>query len=92
MGRRLPAGKQFPGKKSKFAVTKEGWIDLKDGPGDLQSEGQWADFVLQLDCISNGKHCNSGVFFRCRPGEYQQGYEAADSQSLHGRACQGIRH
>ena len=44
--------------------------------GDLQTEGQWADFVLQLQCVSNGDHCNSGVFFRCRPGEYQQGYEA----------------
>jgi hypothetical protein len=32
--------------------------------------------VLQLECISNGKHLNSGVFFRALPGEYQQGYEA----------------
>jgi hypothetical protein len=62
--------------KSQFTVTREGWINLKDGPGDLQTEGQYADFVLQLECISNGKHLNSGVFFRCRPGEYQQGYEA----------------
>jgi hypothetical protein len=62
--------------KSSFTVTKEGWLNLKNGPGDLQTEAEWADFVLQLDCISNGKHLNSGVFFRCRPGEYQQGYEA----------------
>src|SRR5262249_51362000 len=34
------------------------------------------DFVLQLECISNGKHLNSGIFFRCLPGQYQQGYEA----------------
>src|SRR5262249_51260370 len=32
--------------------------------------------VLQLDCISNGKHLNSGVFFRCQADKYQQGYEA----------------
>ena len=42
----------------------------------MQTEGQWADFVLQLQCKSNGNHCNSGVFFRCRPGEFEQGYEA----------------
>ena len=42
----------------------------------MQTEGQWADFVLQLQCKSNGDHCNSGVFFRCRPGEFEQGYEA----------------
>ena len=57
-------------------MTSEGWLNIKNGPGDLQTEGQWADFVLQLDCISNGPHLNSGVFFRCQPGKYQQGYEA----------------
>ena len=62
--------------KSKFTVTREGWLNVKDGPGDLQTEGQWADFVLQLECISNGKHLNSGLFFRCIPDLYQQGYEA----------------
>lgn len=62
--------------QSKFTVTKEGWLNIKDGPGDLQTVGEWGDFVLQFDCISNGKHLNSGVFFRCRPSEYQQGYEA----------------
>jgi len=61
---------------SKFSVTKEGWLNVKDGPGDLQTEGQWADFVVQLECISNGKHLNSGLFFRCIPDQYQQGYEA----------------
>jgi hypothetical protein len=61
---------------SKFTVTKEGWLNVKNGPGDLQTEGQWADFVLQFECISNGKHLNSGMFFRCIPDLYQQGYEA----------------
>jgi hypothetical protein len=75
-GKDLTGWKEFPGKKSKFTVTAEGWLSLKDGPGDLQTVGEWADFILQLDCRSNGDRLNSGVFFRCRPGEYQQGYEA----------------
>ena len=61
---------------STFAVNREGSLTIKNGPGDIQTAGQWADFVLQLDCKTNGKNLNSGVFFRCRPGEYQQGYEA----------------
>jgi hypothetical protein len=65
----------FPGKKSKFTV-EEGAITIKDGPGDLQTVGKYKDFILQLECKSNGKHLNSGVFFRCRDGEYQNGYEA----------------
>ena len=75
-GKDLTGWKEHPGRKSKFSVTKEGWLNVKDGNGDLQTEGQWADFVLQLECISNGKHLNSGIFFRCKPNEYQQGYEA----------------
>src|SRR5262249_51506147 len=74
-GKDLTGWKEHAGKKSVFSV-KDGAINIKDGPGDLQTEGQWANFVLQLECISNGKHLNSGVFFRCRPSEYQQGYEA----------------
>jgi hypothetical protein len=61
--------------KSKFTVTPEGWLNIKNGPGDLQTEKQWADFVFQGECISNGKALNSGVFFRCIPGQYQLGYE-----------------
>lgn len=78
-GKDLSGWKVFQGdakrEKSKWSVTKEGWLNVKDGPGDLQTEKTFDDFVLQLECRSNGKHLNSGVFFRCVPGKYQQGYE-----------------
>jgi hypothetical protein len=79
-GKDLTGWKAFEGDKpkvqSKFSVSPEGWLTIKNGPGDLQTEGQWADFIFQGECRTNGKNLNSGVFFRCRPGEYQQGYEA----------------
>jgi hypothetical protein len=75
-GKDLTGWKEFPGRKSKFTVTPEGWLSIKNGNGDLQSTGQWADFVLQLECRTNGDNLNSGVFFRCQPDQYQQGYEA----------------
>jgi hypothetical protein len=75
-GKDLTGWKEHPGKKSKFTVSAEGLLNVQNGPGDLQAEKQWADFVLQLQCYSNGKHLNSGIFFRCLPGQYQQGYEA----------------
>jgi Domain of Unknown Function (DUF1080) len=62
--------------KSEFSVTPNGELHIKNGPGDIQTEDQWADFVLQLDVFSNGPHLNSGVFFRCLPGQFWQGYEA----------------
>jgi hypothetical protein len=74
-GKDLDGWKAFPGKKSEFTV-EDGAIHLKNGPGDLQTEGKYANFVLQLECKSNGKHLNSGVFFRCKANEYQNGYEA----------------
>jgi 3-keto-disaccharide hydrolase len=77
-GKTLEGWKSFPGEKykSKFSVTSEGWLNVKNGPGDLQTDQEWADFVLQLECISNGKALNSGIFFRCLPNQYQKGYEA----------------
>lgn len=75
-GKDLDGWKEIPGKKSKFTVTSAGEINVKDGNGDLQTIDQWDDFVLQLDIISNGDHLNSGVFFRCLPGEFWSGYEA----------------
>ncbi len=75
-GKDLTGWKEHPNKKSKFSVTSDGLLTIKDGPGDLQTEESWSDFLLQLECRTNGPRLNSGVFFRCRPGEYQNGYEA----------------
>jgi hypothetical protein len=74
-GKDLTGWHVFPGKKSEFTVA-DGTIVCKNGPGDLQTEGKYANFILQLECKSNGKHLNSGVFFRCKANEYQNGYEA----------------
>jgi hypothetical protein len=74
-GKDLSGWSIFEGKKSKFDV-KDGVLSIEDGPGDLQTEAKYKNFFLQLECKTNGKHLNSGVFFRCRPGEYQNGYEA----------------
>lgn len=75
-GRDLVGWKVFPNKASVFSVTPEGELNVKNGPGQLELEQQFADFVLQLEIFSNGKHLNSGIFFRNIPGQFQQGYES----------------
>jgi hypothetical protein len=75
-GKDLTGWKVIPDHKSVFSVTPKGWINVKDGNGELQSEAQWADFVLQMDIISNGTHLNSGIFFRELPGQFWSGYES----------------
>lgn len=75
-GKDLSGWKVFPGKKSVFTVTKDGELSVMNGPGDLQTEKTWADFCLQLDVMTHGEGLNSGVFFRCIPGQFTQGYES----------------
>jgi len=77
---KMKGWKPLPGYKSKFSVTPEGWLNIRDGGGDIQTEEQWRDFCCQLDIYSSstegGKPLNSGVFFRAEPGKFWQGYEA----------------
>jgi hypothetical protein len=79
-GKSLAGWKQYKGdpkrEQSKFEVTAAGELRITNGPGDLQTEKTFKNFALQIDCKTNGKLLNSGVFFRGLPGQYQQGYEA----------------
>ncbi len=75
-GQDLTGWKEYPGKASKFTVTPEGWLNVKNGNGQLEYEHPAADFVLQTEVISNGMMLNSGIFFRNIPGEFWQGYES----------------
>lgn len=75
-GKDLSDWKVHPGKKSRFSVTPEGWLHVEDGPGDIQTSIQAADFVARLTVRTNGPHLNSGLFFRAIPGEFTQAYEA----------------
>lgn len=75
-GKDLSGWTEIPGRKSVFSVTPEGWLNVKNGNGDLQSDAPFGDFIFQLDIISNGDHLNSGVFFRALKGQFWSGYEA----------------
>ena len=75
-GRDLTGWKVHPDKKSVFTVTPDGDLNVKNGNGQIETEGQWADFVLQVEIFSNGKYLNSGIFFRTVPGGFWQGYES----------------
>ncbi len=50
-------------------------LTLTGGPGYVESDQQFSNFVLQAKCkISVGG--NSGIFYRCVPGENTLGYES----------------
>jgi hypothetical protein len=75
-GKDLSGWKIHPENKSQWTVTPEGWLRVRNGKGQLETEGRWADFTLQLDAFVNGAGLNSGVFFRSIPGEVWNGYES----------------
>lgn len=65
-----------PSGESQFSVADDGSLHVAGGKGYLESEESFADFVLQLECRTNAKQLNSGLFFRCIPGEAMNGYES----------------
>lgn len=50
-------------------------LRLKGGSGQVESNEQWDDFVLQATYQLATPSVNSGIFFRCIPGELLNGYE-----------------
>lgn len=76
-GKDLSGWRNHPESESKFIVTEAGELNVTStGKGSLESEGQYGDFILQLECISHAAQLNSGIFFRCIKGEMMNGYES----------------
>jgi hypothetical protein len=75
-GKDLSGWNVLEGGESVYSVTDEGYLNVKNGRGDIQTEGQYDDFTLQLDVFSNGEHLNSGIFLRAIPGQFWSGYES----------------
>ena len=74
-GKDLTGWKTYPEMDSVFSVSPDGLLNVKGGSGQLETEAQYGDFVLQLECMTRAANLNSGVFYRCLPGERMNGYE-----------------
>lgn len=74
-GRDLSGWQTYPDMASKFTVTADGELNVRDGRGQLETAEQYGDFALQLECQTHAPGLNSGVFFRCIPGDVMMGYE-----------------
>ncbi|MEN6536974.1 MAG: DUF1080 domain-containing protein [Bryobacteraceae bacterium] len=69
-----------PAKEPAVWTVKDGAIHVEHGGGQLETEGTYGDFLLQMDIRTNPKdanhHPNSGVFFRGDANGYWTGYES----------------
>ncbi len=76
-GEELTEWQTVEGSKDFEAVTdSEGVLSITGGKGALESKEQYGDFVAQLQCRTNAENLNSGLFFRCIPGDMMNGYES----------------
>ena len=76
-GKDLTGWKDHPESKSSFTVNEKGELHVTStGRGCIESDQQFGDFVLQMECISHAPSLNSGLFFRCIPGQFMNGYES----------------
>lgn len=71
----LTGWKQYPDLASKFTVAGDGSLHVANGRGQLETEASFGDFVMQFECQTHAPRLNSGIFFRCIPGELMNGYE-----------------
>ena len=79
LSQKLFNGKDLSGWKTydviDAGVNENGELTVKNGNGSLETAKSYGDFNLSLDVYVNGEGLNSGVFFRCIPGEKMNGYE-----------------
>jgi hypothetical protein len=74
-GQDLTGWVTYPEMDSEFTVTEDGRLHVRDGRGQLETERRFGDFVLRLQCKTHAPELNSGIFFRCIPGDMMMGYE-----------------
>jgi hypothetical protein len=67
--------KRYPEMEGTFEVTEQGHLRALGGKNQLETEQQFADFALLVEAKTAGPEQNSGIFFRCIPGEEMNGYE-----------------
>ncbi|MBB73445.1 MAG: glycosyl hydrolase [Planctomycetaceae bacterium] len=78
-GKDLTGWTEYPDMATQFSVSNEGALIARnqgEGRGQLETEQKYGDFVLQLEAMTHAPHLNSGIFFRCIPGEVMNGYES----------------
>ena len=60
---------------AKFDIDSNGVLQIEGGKGQIEWRQAYGDFVLQANVMTLSPKVNSGIFFRCIPGDEMNGYE-----------------
>lgn len=66
---------KYPEMPGEFTATDEGWMHVKGGRAQIETKQSYGDFVLLSQYKLPKLDMNSGIFFRCIPGDEMMGYE-----------------
>ena len=78
----LSKWKRYPQMPGQFSVTDDGWLHVEGGRTQLETNEQFDDFVLLAEYKLPSSEMNSGIFFRCIPGDEMMGYECQLSNQM----------
>ncbi len=78
----LSVWKKYPDMPGEFTTTDDGWLHVKGGKTQLESQSSYDDFVLLAEYKMDDAKMNSGIFFRCIPGDVMMGYECQISNEM----------
>ncbi len=72
----------YPDMAGKFEIVEGGLLQVTDGRGQLESKTSYDDFVLFAEAKTMSDNLNSGIFYRCIPGETMNGYECQINHAI----------
>lgn len=78
----LSQWKQYPEMDARFTMNDEGQLHVQGGSGQLETRESFGDFVLLAEYKLPAAEINSGIFFRCIPGDTMMGYECQLSNQM----------
>ena len=71
----LTRWKRYPEMPGKFTINEEGDLHVQGGLAQLETNDSFGDFFLLAQYKIEDPTTNSGLFFRCIPGDKLMGYE-----------------
>lgn len=66
---------KYPDMPGQFSMTDQGELHVQGGRTQLETQQEYGDFFLLADYKIDEPEMNSGIFFRCIPGDVMMGYE-----------------
>jgi hypothetical protein len=81
----LSQWKKYPEMPGEFTTNAESHLRVRGGRAQLESRRSYDDFVMLAEYKMGSPEMNSGIFFRCIPGEEMLGYECQISNEMKDR-------